>query len=166
VSSRSATPPPTGSTQVKGQGQLAGNGIRALLERAGLPRHRHSARLGSLLNLSYHQAHRRVAETSPWSMAELQTVAAHHGETLVDRFGEQKSADDETAVHIAGPLRVTCRLRSASGAKQTGRPDRHQGYNRVGREGGRRHADAAALHREKADHRAETRLATAVRNPR
>jgi hypothetical protein len=42
--------------------------------------------------------------TAPWSMEELQTVATHHGETLVDLFGEQKSADDETAVHIAGPL--------------------------------------------------------------
>ena len=48
--------------------------------------------------------------TAPWSLEELQAVAAHHGETLVDLFGEQRSADYETAVLIAGPLRVTCRL--------------------------------------------------------
>jgi len=47
---------------------------------------------------------------APWSLEELQTVATHHGETLVDLFGEQKSADYETALLIAGPLRVTCRL--------------------------------------------------------
>jgi len=47
---------------------------------------------------------------APWSLEELQAVAAHHGETLVDLFGEQKSADYESALLIAGPLRVTCRL--------------------------------------------------------
>lgn len=48
--------------------------------------------------------------SAPWSMEEMQVVAAYHGEALVDLFGDQKSADYETAVLIAGPLRVTCRL--------------------------------------------------------
>jgi hypothetical protein len=47
---------------------------------------------------------------APWSLEELQAVAAHYGETLMDLFGEQKSADYETALLIAGPLRVICRL--------------------------------------------------------
>ena len=84
--------------------------MRALLDRVPLPRHRHSAHIASLLQLSYHQAHRRMTGSAPWSLEELQAVASHHGETLVDLFGEQKSADYEAAVLIAGPLRVTCRL--------------------------------------------------------
>ena len=107
------TPSPTGpadAPRADGSSSLAAQCIRALLDRASLPRHRHSAHIAGLLNLSYHQAHRRMTGTAPWSLEELQAVASHHGETLVDLFGEQKSTDYETAVLIAGPLRVTCRL--------------------------------------------------------
>lgn len=100
----------TDSQRIDGQSSLAAQCIRALLDRAALPRHRHSAHIAGLLKLSYHQAHRRMTGIAPWSLEELQAVASHHGETLVDLFGEQKSADYETAVLIAGPLRVTCRL--------------------------------------------------------
>ena len=111
MNTRSATPPPaTETARADGQGSLAALCIRALLDRAALPRHRHSAHIAGLLKLSYHQAHRRMTGSAPWSLEELQAVAAHHGETLVDLLGEQKSADYETAVLIAGPLRVTCRL--------------------------------------------------------
>ena len=111
MNTRSATPPPaTETARADGQGSLAALCIRALLDRAALPRHRHSAHIAGLLKLSYHQAHRRMTGSAPWSLEELQAVAAHHGETLVDLFGEQKSADFEVAVLIAGPLRVTCRL--------------------------------------------------------
>ena len=107
------TPSPSASTdsqRADGQTSLAAQCIRALLDRAALPRHRHSAHIAGLLKLSYHQAHRRMTGIAPWSLEEQQAVASHHGETLVDLFGEQKSADYETAVLIAGPLRVTCRL--------------------------------------------------------
>ena len=100
----------TDSQRADGQTTLAAQCIRALLDRAALPRHRHSAHIAGLLKLSYHQAHRRMTGVAPWSLEELQAVASHHGETLVDLFGEQKSADYETALLIAGPLRVTCRL--------------------------------------------------------
>ena len=111
MNSRSATRPPTTEPpKAEGQSSLAASCIRALLDRAALPRHRHSAHIASLLELSYHQAHRRMTGIAPWSPEELQAVAAHHGETLVDLFGGQKSADYETALLIAGPLRVTCRL--------------------------------------------------------
>ena len=111
MNTRSATPPPATETpRADGQGSLAALCIRALLDRAALPRHRHSAHIAGLLKLSYHQAHRRMTGSAPWSLEELQAVAGYHGETLVDLFGEQKSADYETAVLIAGPLRVTCRL--------------------------------------------------------
>lgn len=89
---------------------MAASCIRALLDRAALPRHRHSGHISGLLGLSYHQAHRRMTGAAPWSLEELQAVAAHHGETLVDLFREQRSADSEAALLIAGPLRVTCRI--------------------------------------------------------
>lgn len=89
---------------------LAAQCIRALLDRAAIPRHRHAGHIASLLQLSYHQAHRRASGTAPWSVEELQAVAAHHGETLVDLFGQQPSADYESGVLIAGPLRVNCRV--------------------------------------------------------
>ena len=111
MNNRSGThPPPADAARTEAQGSLAALCIRALLDRASLPRHRHSAHIAGLLKLSYHQAHRRMTGSAPWSLEELQAVAAHHGETLVDLLGEQKSADYETAVLIAGPLRVTCRL--------------------------------------------------------
>lgn len=100
----------TEPAKVEAQQSLGANCIRALLDRAGLPRHRHSAHIGGMLDLSYHQAHRRMTGTAPWSLEELQTVAMHHGETLVDLFKEQTSVDYEVAVLITGPLRVTCRL--------------------------------------------------------
>ena len=111
MNSRSGIHPPSADApRTEAQGSLAAVCIRGLLDRASLPRHRHSAHIAGLLKLSYHQAHRRMTGSAPWSLEELQAVAAHHGETLVDLLGEQKSADYETAVLIAGPLRVTCRL--------------------------------------------------------
>ena len=89
---------------------LASLCVRALLDRAGVPRHRQSAHLATLLSASYHQAHRRIIGTAPWLLDELQVVAAHHGETLVDLFAQQKAADYESGVLMAGPLRVGCRL--------------------------------------------------------
>ncbi len=105
-----AKPPTLELAKAEAQDSLAALCVRALLERAGLPRHRHSAHVAGLLELSYHQAHRRMTGGAPWSLEELQVVASHHGETLVDLFGEQKSADYKPAMLIAGPLRVTCRL--------------------------------------------------------
>ena len=101
---------PAETAKAEAQSSLAALCIRSLLDRASLPRHRHSAHIAGLLKLSYHQAHRRMTGSAPWSLEELQAVAANHGETLVDLFGGQKSADYEKAVLIAGPLRVTCRL--------------------------------------------------------
>ena len=111
MSGRSASQPLTAEpSKAEAPGTLAATCIRALLDRAALPRHRHSAHIAGLLTLSYHQAHRRMTGIAPWSLEELQAVASHHGETLVDLFSAQKSADYETALLIAGPLRVTCRL--------------------------------------------------------
>ncbi len=102
-----------GSAEVRGQdgpAGLAAQCIQALLDRAALPRHRHSAHVSGLLGLSYHQARRRMSGTAPWSVEEMQAVAAHHGETLTDLFSGIKGADYEAAVLAAGALRVGCRI--------------------------------------------------------
>jgi CheY-like chemotaxis protein len=98
------------SGTASGTASLAATYVRALLERAGIPRHRHSAHIATLLQLSYHQAHRRMAGGAPWSLEELQAVAGHHGEALIDLFRHQQSADYQSGLLIAGPLRVACRL--------------------------------------------------------
>ena len=64
-------PSPTGSTdspRADAPSSLAAQCIRALLDRASLPRHRHSAHIAGLLKLSYHQAHRRMTGSAPWSL--------------------------------------------------------------------------------------------------
>ena len=89
---------------------IAATCVRALLDRAGLSRHRHSAQVAELLNLSYHQAHRRMNGMVTWSLEELQVIASHYGESLEELISERKSATYETAVLVVGSLRVTCRL--------------------------------------------------------
>ena len=80
MNKRSTAQPATAeTTKADAQGSLAASCIRALLDRAALPRHRHSAHIAGMLKLSYHQAHRRMTGIAPWSLEELQAVAAHHG---------------------------------------------------------------------------------------
>ena len=74
--------------------------------------------VSGLLGLSYHQARRRMLGTAPWSVDELQAIAAHHGETLTDLFSGIKGADYESAVLIAGALRVSCRILPGSPVEQ------------------------------------------------
>ena len=51
MNTRSAAPtPPPEPAKAEAQGSLAATCIRALLDRAGLPRHRHSAHIGGLLS--------------------------------------------------------------------------------------------------------------------
>ena len=107
---RAPASPPGGKARGETPTTLAAQCIRALLDRVAMPRHRHSAHIAELLDLSYHQAHRRLIGKAPWSLEELQTVAMNHGETLADLFAEQKSSTFEPAVLITGQLRVTCRL--------------------------------------------------------
>ena len=110
VSAPASTPATPVADRAETPTPLASLCVRALLDRSGVPRHRQSAHLAALLQMSYHQAHRRMLGTAPWVVDELQAVAAHHGETLVDLFGQQKASDYENGVLIAGPLRVSCRL--------------------------------------------------------
>jgi CheY-like chemotaxis protein len=87
--------------------------IRALLERHGMPRHKHSPAVAGLLDLSYSTAHRKLQGASPWTLDELQRLAAHYGEplaVLLDTAGPQTDVEPSAAILVCGSLRVPCRL--------------------------------------------------------
>lgn len=84
--------------------------VRALLERHGAPRHKHSALVAGILGISYSHAHRKVQKDSAWSLEELTCVAAHFGESLAElvSLGETEAA--HSAVLQLGSTRVPCRI--------------------------------------------------------
>lgn len=93
-----------------GEEGLAARSVRALLERHGLPRYRHSAWLADATGLSYSQAHRRMTGASAWTLEDLERVGAIFGESLSQMIafaGDQPS--------LGGALRIgtsdmPCRL--------------------------------------------------------
>lgn len=56
--------------------------VRGLLERHGVPKHRHSAFVGEFFELSRAAAHQRVSKSTAWTLEELSALAEHFGETL------------------------------------------------------------------------------------
>ncbi|WP_423393047.1 helix-turn-helix domain-containing protein [Burkholderia sp. LMG 21824] len=53
--------------------------IHDLLESNGIPRHRHVATIGRILNLSASHAHRKMKGASPWTLAQIKDVASSFG---------------------------------------------------------------------------------------
>ncbi|MEO8924872.1 MAG: helix-turn-helix domain-containing protein, partial [Caldimonas sp.] len=84
----------------EGDPSLAARCVRALLERHGLPRYRHSPWLADALGLSYSQAHRRMSGAAPWTLEELEQVGALFGEPLADVVAPGR------APMVAGVVRV------------------------------------------------------------
>lgn len=58
--------------------------VRALLERHGIAKHRHSSFVGEFFKLSRAAAHQRVNRSAAWTLEELQHLAANFGETLAE----------------------------------------------------------------------------------
>lgn len=100
---------------------LAARCVRALMERHGLPRYRHSPWLADALGLSYSQAHRRMSGASPWTLEELQRVGARFGESLAEVV---TLARPESVAGVArlGPTSFDCQL-------QIGDPIEHPNPN-------------------------------------
>src|SRR5512140_2857411 len=84
--------------------------VRALMERHGLPKYRQSAWLADATGLSYSQAHRRMSGTSPWSLEDLEKVAALFGETLADVVSSVQPGASVPGTMSVGAAQMPCRL--------------------------------------------------------
>lgn len=82
--------------------------VRGLLDRHGIPKHKQSSVVEEFFRLSRSAAHRRVHGSAPWNVDELERLAAHYGETLVELFGGASAADGEVAVFLNGGLSTRC----------------------------------------------------------
>ena len=89
---------------------MAAQRIRALLNRHGVPPMRHVTLIASILGFGYTQVHRRMNGAVAWEVEEIEKVAAHHGETLADIFGDRRREDLLEAVLLTEGARVSCRL--------------------------------------------------------
>ena len=89
---------------------LASVCVRALLDRHGVPRHKHSPVAAEVLGISYSQAHRKVQKDSPWSLEELKRFAEHFGESLPELVSFASAEASQGAVLLAGVARVPCRI--------------------------------------------------------
>ncbi|NUZ05754.1 helix-turn-helix domain-containing protein [Piscinibacter koreensis] len=88
---------------------LAVRYVRALLERHGLPKYRQSAWLADATGLSYSQAHRRLNGASPWSLEDLERVAAMFGESLADLVSAPQRSSVAGVMKL-GPANLPCQL--------------------------------------------------------
>lgn len=85
--------------------------VRALLERNGIPKHRHASFVGEFFNLSRAAAHQRVTKSSAWTVDELQALANRFGEPLAQVLGAISPADSGAkAVFRVGALEIGCRI--------------------------------------------------------
>lgn len=57
--------------------------VKDLMRRKQVPERQHGKKLGEILGLSYSQAHRKLNTGANWTIAQLQQVAEHFGESLV-----------------------------------------------------------------------------------
>ena len=81
-----------------------------MLERHGIPKHRHSSFIGEFFNLSRAAAHQRVNRSSAWTLEELQALGARFGESLADMLGARAPNDGTRATLRVGGMQVGCRV--------------------------------------------------------
>ncbi|MCE9658298.1 MAG: response regulator [Burkholderiales bacterium] len=91
-------------------GPVGSRFVRALLERHGIPSSRHTTLVAELLGFRYTLVHRRMKGDVAWEIEEIETVAAHFGETLATVFGAVRSDEYVSAVLVADGARVPCKL--------------------------------------------------------
>lgn len=90
--------------------------VRALLERHGIPKHRHSAFVGEFFELSRAAAHQRVSKSTAWTLEELSALAEHFGETLAGVVtthpanGRAGSRTGIAATLCVADAKVACRI--------------------------------------------------------
>ncbi|MGQ3054211.1 MAG: helix-turn-helix domain-containing protein [Roseateles sp.] len=89
---------------------LAAKCVRALLERHGVPRNKHSAVVTDVLGLSYSQGNRRLTTRATWELEELRTLAEHYGETLTELVSLGQHDEMQDATLVTGTTSTPCRV--------------------------------------------------------
>ncbi len=84
--------------------------VRGLLERHGLPKHRHAAFVGEFFSLSRAAAHQRVNRSAAWTLEELKQLAENFGETLAGLVSAHGADDAKPAVVRIGGLQSKCKV--------------------------------------------------------
>ncbi|WP_156901298.1 helix-turn-helix domain-containing protein [Azohydromonas australica] len=84
--------------------------IKQLLDRHGVPKHRHSSLLGEILSVGYGQAHRKVTGEAAWPLEDIAKVAQHFAESVADVVELGEGDGLQEAVLVCGALRVPCRV--------------------------------------------------------
>lgn len=84
--------------------------VRALLERHGLPKHRHAAFVGDFFSLSRAAAHQRVNRSAAWTLEELKQLAENFGESLAGMVSAHGADDARPAIVRIGGLLSKCKV--------------------------------------------------------
>lgn len=90
--------------------------VRALLERHGIAKHRHSAFIGEFFALSRAAAHQRISRSTAWTLEELSALGAHFGETLghvvapLEDSSPESSLQSFRATLCLGASTIPCRI--------------------------------------------------------
>lgn len=95
--------------------------VRALLERHGIPKHRHASFVSEFFGLSRAASHQRVNRSSAWTLDDFQALARRFGEPLAQVLGAGDGTTTPTEAGIAAVLRIGalemgCRMWLAEGA--------------------------------------------------
>lgn len=96
-----------------GAAQPLGGGAfyaQTVFDRHGVPHSERSRLVERILELAYSAAHRRVRGKASWTIEELESLAAHFGETLDEVFIAAAKMRADSATLVAGDLRLKCQL--------------------------------------------------------
>jgi hypothetical protein len=105
------TTTPTPSVPDEESTSQAAQLVRALLERHGLPRHRHASFVGEFFGLSRAASHQRVTKSSAWTLDDFQALAHRFGETLAQVLGAATPAEcGLPAMLKVGGMEIGCRI--------------------------------------------------------
>ncbi|MEP6721272.1 MAG: helix-turn-helix domain-containing protein [Variovorax sp.] len=85
--------------------------VRALLDRHGLPKHRHASFVGEFFHLSRAASHQRVNKSSAWTLDDFQALANRFGESLAQVLGAVSPAESgsRATLHVGG-MEIGCRI--------------------------------------------------------
>lgn len=99
-----------GETNDDEQLSMGALAVRALLERHGLPKHRHAAFVGDFFSLSRAAAHQRVNRSAAWTLEELKQLAENFGESLAGMVSAHGADDARSAIVRIGGLQSKCKV--------------------------------------------------------